>query len=150
MSSFVRQLNKYSFYKVASSLNDGSLSSGSTMSEFKHPHFRLGGEGELYKICRKAPAPKHPRAMDSFTQSQGISIISENLTATQDQIRNIERTHANEARTNKLLVEEVLALQKMLKAQTEAQHEILNYLSPFTYDGRHNNPRRGTRRKLQP
>lgn len=83
--------------------------------------------------------------MDDFIHAQRISIISENLTA----IRKIERTHANEVRTNKLLVEEVLALQKMLHAQTEAQHEILNYLSPFTYDGRSNNPARGTRRKLQ-
>ena len=148
MSSFRRQLNKYSFHKVKSSPTNAPLSSGSgslslyvpcrpsattyakrTISEFKHPYFRLGGEGDLYKICRKAPAPKHPTAMDDSIHSQRISIISENLTATQGQIRKIERTHANEARINKLLVEEVLALQKMLHAQTEAQHEILNYLS---------------------
>ncbi|OAQ65625.1 hypothetical protein VFPBJ_11157 [Purpureocillium lilacinum] len=61
------------------------------------------------------PAPKHPTAMDDSIHSQRISIISENLTAIQGQIRKIERAHANEARTNRLLVEEVLALQKMLQ-----------------------------------
>lgn len=84
-------------------------------------------------IRRKAPAPRKPQVTEDFTTSQHISVISEQLTATQQQVQQLQELFAEVSQTNRLLVNEVMTLQKMVNAQKQAQHEMLNHLSP--YDG---------------
>lgn len=155
MSSFIRQLNKYDFHKVKPSSDCessnpsgnvrtasdgfGSWLTGANLQilEFKHPYFRADSKDGLDNIRRKAPAPRKPPAAEDFTTSQHVSVISEQLTATQQQVQQLQELYADMSQTNRLLVNEVLALQKMLNAQKQAQFEMLNYMSP--YDGRSRN-----------
>ncbi|KAJ4164187.1 hypothetical protein LMH87_005871 [Akanthomyces muscarius] len=136
MSSFIRQLNKYDFHKVKPSADaDGSAPSGNVL-EFKHPYFRVDSKDDLDNIRRKAPAPRKTQPPEDFTTSQHVSVISEQLTATQQQVQQLQELFAEVSQTNRLLVNEVLTLQKMVNAQKGAQHEMLNYLT--IYPGRTN------------
>ncbi|KAJ3479031.1 hypothetical protein NLG97_g8423 [Lecanicillium saksenae] len=136
MSSFIRQLNKYDFHKVKPSADaDGSAPSGNVL-EFKHPYFRVDSKDDLDNIRRKAPAPRKAQPPEDFTTSQHVSVISEQLTATQQQVQQLQELFAEVSQTNRLLVNEVLTLQKMVNAQKGAQHEMLNYLT--VYPGRSN------------
>ncbi|EQK97945.1 hypothetical protein G6O67_001248 [Ophiocordyceps sinensis] len=135
MSSFIRQLNKYDFHKVKPSSDCESSSPSGNILEFKHPYFRADSKDGLDNIRRKAPAPRKPPAAEDFTTSQHVSVISEQLTATQQQVQQLQELYADVSQTNRLLVNEVLALQKMLNAQKQAQFEMLNYMTPYN-DGR--------------
>ncbi|KAG5921223.1 hypothetical protein E4U61_007002 [Claviceps capensis] len=134
MSSFIRQLNKYDFHKVKPSSDSESSSPGGNVLEFKHPYFRVDSKDGLDHIRRKTPAPKKTQAAEDFTTSQHVSVISEQLTATQQQVQQLQELFAEVSQTNRLLVHEVMTLQKMVNAQKQAQFEMLNHLSP--YDGR--------------
>ncbi|KAG5918590.1 hypothetical protein E4U42_006797 [Claviceps africana] len=134
MSSFIRQLNKYDFHKVKPSSDSVSSNPGGNVLEFKHPYFRADSKDELDNIRRKAPAPRKPQVSEDFTTSQHVSVISEQLTATQQQVQQLQELFAEVSQTNRLLVTEVMTLQKMVNAQKQAQFEMLNHLSP--YDGR--------------
>ncbi|KAG6024804.1 hypothetical protein E4U41_001681 [Claviceps citrina] len=134
MSSFIRQLNKYDFHKVKPSSDSESSSPGGNVLEFKHPYFRADSKDGLDNIRRKAPAPRKSQVTEDFTTSQHVSVISEQLTATQQQVQQLQELFAEVSQTNRLLVNEVMTLQKMVNAQKQAQHEMLNHLSP--YDGR--------------
>ncbi|KAG6014890.1 hypothetical protein E4U54_004712 [Claviceps lovelessii] len=134
MSSFIRQLNKYDFHKVKPSSDSESSNPGGNVLEFKHPYFRADSKDGLDNIRRKAPAPRKPQVTEDFTTSQHVSVISEQLTATQQQVQQLQELFAEVSQTNRLLVNEVMTLQKMVNAQKQAQFEMLNHLSP--YDGR--------------
>lgn len=135
MSSFIRQLNKYDFHKVKpSSDNDSSTPMGNVL-EFKHPYFRIDSKDDLDNIRRKAPAPRKTQAAEEFTTNQHISVLSEQLHATQQQVQQLQELYTEIASTNKVLVQEVWGLQKILNNQKQAQHEMLNYLTPYN-DGR--------------
>ncbi|TQV98235.1 Signal transduction response regulator, SKN7-like protein [Cordyceps javanica] len=137
MSSFIRQLNKYDFHKVKPSADaDGSPPNGNVL-EFKHPYFRVDSKDDLDNIRRKAPAPRKPQPPEDFTTSQHVSVISEQLTATQQQVQQLQELFAEVSQTNRLLINEVMTLQKMVNAQKGAQHEMLNYLT--VYPGGHTN-----------
>lgn len=82
-------------------------------------------------IRRKAPAPRKPQVAEDFTTSQHVSVISEQLTATQQQVQQLQELFAEVSQTNRLLVNEVMTLQKMINAQKQAQYEMLNHLSPY-------------------
>lgn len=56
--------------------------------------------------------------------------MTEQLTATQQQVQQLQELFTEVSQTNRLLVNEVLTLQKMLNAQKQSQHEMLNFLSP--------------------
>ncbi|GJN82579.1 kinase-regulated stress-responsive transcription factor skn7 [Purpureocillium lilacinum] len=131
MSSFIRQLNKYDFHKVKPSSDSDSSNPNGNILEFKHPYFRADSKDGLDNIRRKAPAPRKQPAAEDFTTSQHVSVISEQLTATQQQVQQLQELYADVSQTNRLLVNEVLTLQKMLNAQKQAQYELLNYLSPY-------------------
>ncbi|KAI9147826.1 signal transduction response regulator, skn7 [Paramyrothecium foliicola] len=131
MSSFIRQLNKYDFHKVKPSSDSETSSPNGNVLEFKHPYFRVDSKDDLDNIRRKAPAPRKPQATEDFTTSHHISVISEQLAATQQQVQQLQELFADVSQTNKLLVNEVLTLQKMLNAQKQAQYEMLNYLTPY-------------------
>ncbi|PHH84486.1 hypothetical protein CDD83_1863 [Cordyceps sp. RAO-2017] len=135
MSSFIRQLNKYDFHKVKPSSDGDSSNPNGNILEFKHPYFRADSKDGLDNIRRKAPAPRKPPAAEDFTTTQHVSVISEQLTATQQQVQQLQELYADVSQTNRVLVNEVLTLQKMLNAQKQAQFEMLNYLSPY-HEGR--------------
>lgn len=102
--------------------------------EFKHPYFRADSKDGLDNIRRKAPAPRKPQVTEDFTTSQHVSVVTEQLTATQQQVQQLQELFAEVSQTNRLLVNEVMTLQKMVNAQKQAQYEMLNHLSP--YNGR--------------
>lgn len=154
MSSFIRQLNKYDFHKVKPSSDTDTSSPNGNVSrlrlhsgldlteqvlEFKHPYFRIDSKDDLDNIRRKAPAPRKIQAPEDFTTNQHISVISEQLTATQQQVQQLQELFSDVSQTNRLLVNEVITLQKMLNAQKQAQHEMLNYLTPYGDEAPPNN-----------
>ncbi|EFY89289.1 response regulator-like protein [Metarhizium acridum CQMa 102] len=112
----------------------GSNNSSEFVLEFKHPYFRADSKDGLDNIRRKAPAPRKPQVTEDFTTSQHVSVVTEQLTATQQQVQQLQELYAEVSQANRLLVNEVMTLQKMVNAQKQAQYEMLNYLSP--YDGR--------------
>lgn len=116
--------------------------------EFKHPYFRIDSKDDLDNIRRKAPAPRKPQAADDFTTSHHITVISEQLAATQQQVQQLQELYSEVSQTNKILVNEVLTLQKILNAQKQASHEIVNYLTP--YDGQNNTATSNTSMMNQP
>jgi osomolarity two-component system response regulator SKN7 len=67
-----------------------------------------------------------------------MSVISEQLTAQAQQVQHLQELYAEVSQTNKVLVNEVLTLNKMLHAQRQAQYEMLNHLTPFNNDNRNN------------
>ncbi|EXV06300.1 response regulator receiver domain protein [Metarhizium robertsii] len=131
MSSFIRQLNKYDFHKVKPSSDSESSNPGGNVLEFKHPYFRADSKDGLDNIRRKAPAPRKPQVTEDFTTSQHVSVVTEQLTATQQQVQQLQELYAEVSQANRLLVSEVMTLQKMVNAQKQAQYEMLNYLSPY-------------------
>ncbi|KHO01045.1 response regulator-like protein [Metarhizium album ARSEF 1941] len=129
MSSFIRQLNKYDFHKVKPSSDSESSNPGGNVLEFKHPDFRADSKDGLDNIRRKTPATRKSQVTEDFTTSQHVGVVSEQLTATQQQVQQLQELFAEVSQTNRLLVNEVMTLQKMLNAQKQAQYEMLNYLS---------------------
>jgi osomolarity two-component system, response regulator SKN7 len=55
--------------------------------------------------------------------------LSETLAATQHQIQALQEQYFELAQTNKVLVSEVVSLQKMVKAQGQAASELITYLN---------------------
>ncbi|KAH6649602.1 HSF-type DNA-binding-domain-containing protein [Chaetomium tenue] len=129
-ASFVRQLNKYDFHKVRHNEESGEPPYGRDAWEFRHPEFRADGKDNLDNIRRKAPAQrKAPSADDAFPASQQIVVLSESLTATQHQIQALQEQYFELEKTNRLLVSEVLSLQKMVRAQSQASNELITHLN---------------------
>lgn len=62
-----------------------------------------------------------------------MNILSEQLAATQQQVQQLQELYTDVSHSNKVLINEVLQLQRIIKAQKQASHEIVNYLTP--YDG---------------
>ncbi|KAK3989680.1 transcription factor prr1 [Cladorrhinum sp. PSN332] len=129
-ASFVRQLNKYDFHKVRHNEESGEAPYGRDAWEFRHPEFRADRKDNLDNIRRKAPAPRKPQpAEDAFPASQQIVVLSESLNATNVQIQSLQEQYHDLERTNRLLVAEVLSLQKMVRAQSQASNELISHLN---------------------
>ncbi|CAG9991386.1 unnamed protein product [Clonostachys byssicola] len=134
MSSFIRQLNKYDFHKVKPSSDSENSSPLGNVLEFKHPYFKIDSKDDLDNIRRKAPAPRKQQVNEDFTTNHHISVMSEQLAATQQQVQQLQELFTEVSQTNKILVNEVLTLTKIINAQKAAQHEMLNYLTPYNSD----------------
>ncbi|KAK3376003.1 response regulator-like protein [Lasiosphaeria ovina] len=129
-ASFVRQLNKYDFHKVRHNEESGETPYGRDAWEFRHPEFRADRKDNLDSIRRKAPAPrKAPAAEDAFPATQQIVVLSESLAATQHQIQALQEQYFELAQTNKVLVNEVVSLQKMVRAQSQVSNELITHLN---------------------
>ncbi|KAK4184458.1 transcription factor prr1 [Podospora australis] len=129
-ASFVRQLNKYDFHKVRHNEENGEAPYGRDTWEFRHPRFRADRRDDLDNIRRKAPAPrKMPPTEDAFPASQQIMVLSESLNATNVQIQSLQEQYLDLDRTNRLLVAEVLSLQKIVRAQSQASNELITHLN---------------------
>lgn len=129
-ASFVRQLNKYDFHKVRHNDESGETPYGRDAWEFRHPEFRADRKDNLDNIRRKAPAPRKPtQAEDAFPPTQQIVVLSESLAATQHQIQALQEQYFELAQTNKVLVNEVVSLQKMVRAQSQVSSELISHLN---------------------
>jgi osomolarity two-component system response regulator SKN7 len=56
-------------------------------------------------------------------------VLSESLTATQHQIQALQEQYYELEKTNRLLVSEVMSLQKMVRAQSQASNELITHLN---------------------
>ncbi|KAJ9134738.1 Transcription factor prr1 [Pleurostoma richardsiae] len=129
-ASFVRQLNKYDFHKVRHNEENGQSPYGPGAWEFKHPGFRVDSKHNLDNIRRKAPAPRKPQASDDgFPANQQVALMNDTLMATQHQVQQLQEQYFQLTQTNKVLIEEVVSLQKMVKAQNQVHNELINHLS---------------------
>ncbi|KAK5653575.1 hypothetical protein OQA88_8837 [Cercophora sp. LCS_1] len=129
-ASFVRQLNKYDFHKVRHNDESGETAYGRDAWEFRHPEFRADRKDNLDNIRRKAPAPRKPtQAEEAFPATQQIVVLSESLAATQHQIQALQEQYFDLAQTNKVLVNEVISLQKMVRAQSQVSNELITHLN---------------------
>ncbi len=66
-------------------------------------------------------------------------MLSETLAATQHQVQALQEQFFEISQTNKVLVNEVVSLQKMVKAQSQVSNELISHLS--TLDDRRRNSR---------
>ncbi|KXH61289.1 HSF-type DNA-binding protein [Colletotrichum salicis] len=129
-SSFVRQLNKYDFHKLRRNDENNESPYGKQAWEFKHSAFRADRKDNLDNIRRKAPAQrKTQQTEDQFTTNQSINLLQETLFAQQQQVQALQEQVAEMARTNKTLVHEVHTMHKIIDAQRQSQHEMLNFMS---------------------
>ncbi|KAL0939616.1 HSF-type DNA-binding protein [Colletotrichum truncatum] len=129
-SSFVRQLNKYDFHKLRRNDENNESPYGKQAWEFKHSAFRADRKDNLDNIRRKAPAHrKTQQTEDQFTTNQSINLLQETLFAQQQQVQALQEQVGEMQRANKTLVHEVHAMHKIIDAQRQSQHELLNYMS---------------------
>ncbi|KUI71894.1 Transcription factor prr1 [Cytospora mali] len=111
--------------------------------EFKHPEFRMDSKHNLDNIRRKAPAPRKAQpAEDAFSANQQVALLSETLNATQHQVQQLQENYFSLAQSNKVLIDEVVSLQKQLKVSNQVNNELLNHLSNL--DERRRNSRHST------
>ncbi|KAJ0385462.1 hypothetical protein COL922a_006279 [Colletotrichum nupharicola] len=128
-SSFVRQLNKYDFHKLRRNDENNESPYGKQAWEFKHSAFRADRKDNLDNIRRKAPAQrKTQQTGDQFTTNQSINLLQETLFAQQQQVQALQEQVIEIQRTNKTLIADVSAMHKIIDAQRQAQHELLNYM----------------------
>ncbi|KAH8164237.1 hypothetical protein CIB48_g3997 [Xylaria polymorpha] len=130
-ASFVRQLNKYDFHKVRHNEENGHSPYGASAWEFKHPEFRADRKDNLDNIRRKAPAPrKSQNAEEQFSvQNQQVVVLSETLAATQQQVQQLQESYYEMMNANKVFVDEILHLQRVVKAQHQVHNELVSHLS---------------------
>ncbi|PSR92335.1 HSF-type DNA-binding-domain-containing protein [Coniella lustricola] len=129
-ASFVRQLNKYDFHKVRQNEENGQSPYGPNAWEFKHPDFTIHNKRNLDNIRRKAPAPRKAQpAEDAFQASQQLALLTEQLNATQHQVQQLQEHVGQLTNSNKILVEELMTLQKNSKITNQVNSELLNHLN---------------------
>jgi len=130
-ASFVRQLNKYDFHKVRHNEENGQSPYGASAWEFKHPEFGADRKDNLDNIRRKAPAPRKAQTVndEQFSTNQQIASLSDTLNATQQQVQALQESYYEILNANKIFVEEILHLQKLVRAQNQVHNELINHLS---------------------
>ncbi|KAI1871570.1 uncharacterized protein JN550_004564 [Neoarthrinium moseri] len=149
-ASFVRQLNKYDFHKVRQNEENGQSIYGQQAWEFKHPEFNRDAKNSLDNIRRKAPAPRKPQnAEENFTSNTQMIALSENVAAMQQQVQGLQESYFEIAQANKVFVDEILYLQRVVKAQAQASQELLGHLNKME-QSRSRHARNGSNHANQP
>ncbi|KAI2627684.1 HSF-type DNA-binding-domain-containing protein [Hypoxylon sp. NC1633] len=130
-ASFVRQLNKYDFHKVRHNEENGQSPYGASAWEFKHPEFRADRKDNLDNIRRKAPAPRKAQAAEEQfgVSNPQVIVLSETLAATQHQIQQLQESYQEIMNANKIFVDEIIHLQKLVRAQNQVHNELINHLN---------------------
>ncbi|KAI0154508.1 HSF-type DNA-binding-domain-containing protein [Xylariaceae sp. FL1272] len=130
-ASFVRQLNKYDFHKVRHTEENGQSPYGASAWEFKHPEFRADRKDNLDNIRRKAPAPRKAQTQeDQFSvTSQQVVALTDTLAATQHQVQQLQESYYEIMNANKIFVDEILHLRKLVEAQHRVHNEFLSHLN---------------------
>ncbi|KAI2467361.1 HSF-type DNA-binding-domain-containing protein [Annulohypoxylon bovei var. microspora] len=140
-ASFVRQLNKYDFHKVRHNEENGQSPYGASAWEFKHPEFRADRKDNLDNIRRKAPAPRKAQAAEEQygVSNQQVLVLSETLAATQQQVQQLQESYQEIVNANKIFVDEILHLQKLVRAQNQVHNELINHLNKVEQERKENN-----------
>ncbi len=109
--------------------------------EFKHPEFNQHKKDNLDNIRRKAPAPRKMATVEepSSMAVQQANLINDSLAATQHQVQTLQEQYMQVSNNNRILVEEVRNLQRLLIAQKDVTNEIIAHLC--TADERRRNSR---------
>lgn len=91
-------------------------------------------------IRRKAPAPrKVQNAEEQFSvQNQQVVVLSETLAATQQQVQQLQESYYEIVHANKIFVEEILHLQKVVRAQNQVHNELVSHLSKAEQEKKEN------------
>ncbi|KAI0007864.1 HSF-type DNA-binding-domain-containing protein [Xylariaceae sp. FL0662B] len=139
-ASFVRQLNKYDFHKVRHNDENGQSPYGASAWEFKHPEFRADRKDNLDNIRRKAPAPRKAQPADEQygVSNQQVLVLSETLAATQQQVQQLQESYDGILNANKVFVDEILHLQKLVRAQNQVHNELINHLNKVEQERKEN------------
>ncbi|KAI4595731.1 kinase-regulated stress-responsive transcription factor skn7 [Pestalotiopsis sp. 9143b] len=138
-ASFVRQLNKYDFHKVRQNEETGQSVYGQNAWEFKHPEFNRDAKHNLDNIRRKAPAPRKAQNNDDqfHHSSTQIVALTENVAAMQQQVQSLQESYFALTQANKVFVDEIVHLQRVVKAQSQVNHEVLAHLNKMDQSRRH-------------
>ncbi|KAI2635750.1 HSF-type DNA-binding-domain-containing protein [Hypomontagnella submonticulosa] len=139
-ASFVRQLNKYDFHKVRHNEENGQSPYGASAWEFKHPEFRADRKDNLDNIRRKAPAPRKAQAAEEQfgVSNQQVLVLGETLAATQQQVQQLQESYHEIVNANKIFVDEILHLQKLVRAQNQVHNELINHLNKVEQERKEN------------
>ncbi|CZS92553.1 related to transcription factor SKN7 [Rhynchosporium graminicola] len=129
-ASFVRQLNKYDFHKVRQNNEDSTPSQyGAGAWEFKHPEFQANKKDSLDNIRRKAPAPrKSAQAPEEQYPPHQMDLVNSQLIATQQQLQQLSEMYQDLAQGHVTLLQQVVALQKIVKAHEGAMMGVMGFL----------------------
>ncbi|KAL3426262.1 HSF-type DNA-binding protein [Phlyctema vagabunda] len=133
-ASFVRQLNKYDFHKVRQNNEDNTPSPyGPNAWEFRHPEFQADKKDSLDNIRRKAPAPrKQPQGLEetgySTQAAQQIELLNGQLVAYQHQLQSMSDRYQDLAQGHVVLLQQVVQLQKFVKAHDGVMHKVMGFL----------------------
>lgn len=100
------------------------------MWEFKHPEFQANKKDSLDNIRRKAPAPRKvmQTADESFIPVQQMDLVNTQLVATQQQLQHLQQRYDNLCQGHRFLSDQVVFLQKVIKAHDEAMRRFMGFL----------------------
>ncbi|KAI0475458.1 HSF-type DNA-binding-domain-containing protein [Xylariaceae sp. FL0804] len=141
-ASFVRQLNKYDFHKVRHNEENGQSPYGAGAWEFKHPEFRADRKDNLDNIKRKAPAPRKAQAAEDqySVPNQQVIVLGETLAATQQQVQQLQESYYEMMNANKIFTDEIVHLQKVVRAQNQVLNDVMNHLNKVEQERRDTRP----------
>jgi osomolarity two-component system response regulator SKN7 len=111
--------------------------------EFKHPEFQANKKDSLDNIRRKAPAPRKAAAAmeDQGFPSQQMDLVNSQLMATQQQLQHLSERYQDLAQGHVVLLQQVVQLQKFVKAHDGVMHRIMPFL--HSVDAQRRNSRIG-------
>ena len=110
--------------------------------EFKHPEFQANKKDSLDNIRRKAPAPRKATTnIDDQFPAQQMDLVNSQLMATQQQLQHLSERYQDLAQGHVVLLQQVVQLQKFVKAHDGVMHRILPFL--HSVDAQRRNSRIG-------
>ena len=106
--------------------------------EFQHPEFQANKKDSLDNIRRKAPAPrKAATTMEEPFPSQQMDLVNSQLMATQQQLQQLSDRYQDLAQGHVVLLQQVVQLQKFVKAHDGVMHRIMPFLHSVDAQRRH-------------